>query len=61
MSAKKKQQAMNKAVLRRVLRSIRPYRVFLVLSLVLAAVSVGTQLLVPVLTGNAIDQMLGAG
>ena len=33
MSAKKKQQAMNKAVLRRVLRSIRPYRVFLVLSL----------------------------
>ena len=51
---------MNKAVLRRVLGSIRPYWVFLLLSLVLAAVSVGTQLLVPVLTGNAIDEMLGA-
>ena len=61
MSAKQKQRAVNKAVVLRVLRSIRPYWVFLLLSLILAAVSVGTQLLVPVLTGNAIDEMLGAG
>ena len=50
-----------KQVLKRVLRCIGPYWVFLVLSLVLAAASVGTQLLVPILTGDAIDVMLGAG
>lgn len=62
MSARKKTpQTVNRKVLRRVLRSIRPYWVFLLLSLALAAVSVGTQLLVPVLTGSAIDKMLGAG
>ncbi len=61
MSAKQRQRAVNKAVVLRVLRSIRRYWIFLVLSLVLAALSVGTQLLVPVLTGNAIDEMLGAG
>ena len=61
MSAKQRQRAVNKAVVLRVLRSLRRYWVFLALSLVLAAVSVGTQLLVPVLTGNAIDEMLGAG
>ncbi len=49
------------AILRRVLHWIRPYWGFLLLSLLLAAASVGTQLLVPILTGNAIDAMLGAG
>lgn len=48
-------------ILRRVLHWIRPYWGFLLLSLLLAAASVGTQLLVPILTGNAIDAMLGAG
>ena len=49
------------SILRRVLHWIRPYWGFLLLSLLLAAASVGTQLLVPILTGNAIDAMLGAG
>ena len=34
MSAKQRQRAVNKAVVLRVLRSIRPYRVFLALSLI---------------------------
>lgn len=50
-----------KAVLRRVLGCIRPYALFLVLSLVLAVASVGTQLVIPILTGDAIDTMLGKG
>ena len=50
-----------KQVLKRVLRCIGPYWIFLALSLALAAASVGTQLLVPILTGEAIDVMLGAG
>ena len=49
------------SILRRVLHWILPYWGFLLLSLLLAAASVGTQLLVPILTGNAIDAMLGAG
>ncbi len=55
------EKAATRQVLKRVLRCIGPYWVFLVLSLVLAAASVGTQLLVPILTGDAIDVMLGAG
>ena len=50
-----------KQVLKRVLGCIGPYWIFLALSLALAAASVGTQLLVPILTGEAIDVMLGAG
>ena len=47
-------------VLGRVLRCIGPYWAFLALSLVTAAASVGAQLVVPILTGDAIDVMLGA-
>ena len=47
-----------KQVLKRVLGCIGPYWIFLALSLALAAASVGTQLLVPILTGEAIDVML---
>ena len=57
----KKGQGVSADTLRRVLRHIRPYWAFLLLSLVLAAASVGTQLVVPILTGNAIDEMVGAG
>ncbi len=57
----KKRQGVSADTLRRVLRHIRPYWVFLLLSLLLAAASVGTQLVVPILTGNAIDEMVGAG
>jgi ABC-type multidrug transport system fused ATPase/permease subunit len=53
--------AENRAVLRRVLRALAPYRIFLFGSLAGAAVSVAAQLLVPILCGDAIDRMLGAG
>ena len=51
----------SRPALRRLLGYLRPYRLQLALSLVLAAVSVGTQLVLPILTGDAIDVMLGAG
>ena len=47
--------------LRRVLSALRPYRLYLLLSLLAAALSVAAQLYVPILTGDAIDCMLGAG
>jgi len=53
--------AENRAALRRVLRALVPYRIFLFGSLAGAAVSVAAQLLVPILCGDAIDRMLGAG
>lgn len=45
----------------RVLRLIVPYRFFVVLSIVSAAVSVFGQLYIPILAGRAIDFMIGAG
>ena len=47
--------------LRRVLKAIRPYRVFLVLSLLLAACTVALTLYFPILTGEAIDLAVGKG
>jgi len=47
--------------LRAVLRYIRPYTGYVLLSLLLAAVSVFASLYVPILTGEAIDRMLGKG
>lgn len=64
MAAKAKQAlspAARKSTLRRVLRHIAPYGGFVALSLAFAAVNVVTQLYVPILTGSAIDCMLGAG
>ena len=64
MAAKAKQSlppAARKSTLRRVLRHIAPYGGFVALSLAFAAVNVVTQLYVPILTGSAIDFMLGAG
>ncbi|MBR1780808.1 MAG: ABC transporter ATP-binding protein [Oscillospiraceae bacterium] len=49
------------STLRRVLRYIRPYWLFLALSLLAAALSVATQLYVPILTGDAIDFMVARG
>ena len=45
----------------RVLRHIRPYSFFVVLSILCGAVSVAAQLLVPIFCGDAIDYMLGIG
>ena len=64
MSAKAKSSLtpeQRSATLRRVLRRIRPYSFFVLCSLIVAAVSVAAQLYIPILCGNAIDAMLGAG
>lgn len=45
----------------RVLQYVKPYRVLVIVSLLCACVSAAAQLLIPVLTGKAIDQMIGAG
>lgn len=51
----------SRIVFKRVLRSLKPYRGFVILSIFLAVISVATQLYIPVLTGQAIDLMLGIG
>ena len=64
MSAKAKSRLtpqQRKATLRRVLEKIRPYRFFVVCSLIVAAVSVAAQWYIPILCGSAIDLMLGKG
>ena len=64
MSAKAKSKLtpeQRNATLRRVLHKIKPYSLFVVCSLVVAAVSVAAQLYIPILCGNAIDFMLGKG
>ena len=58
MTREKKGQA---AALKRVLHDVRPYWAYLALSLLTAAFSVATQLYVPILTGDAIDEMIGQG
>ena len=58
MTREKKGQA---AALKRVLHDIRPYWAYLAVSLLTAAFSVATQLYVPILTGDAIDEMIGQG
>lgn len=50
-----------KGTLLRVLQYVKPYRVLVIISLLCACVSAAAQLLIPILTGKAIDQMLGAG
>lgn len=49
-----------KGTLLRVLQYVKPYRVLVIVSLLCACVSAAAQLLIPVLTGKAIDQMIGA-
>ena len=64
MSAKAKAKLtpeQRKAPLTRVLHKIRPYSLFVVCSLIVAAVSVAAQLYIPILCGDAIDLMLGKG
>ena len=64
MSAKAKAKLtpeQRKATLTRVLHKIRPYSLFVVCSLIVAAVSVAAQLYIPIMCGDAIDLMLGKG
>ncbi|MGN0263374.1 MAG: ABC transporter ATP-binding protein [Oliverpabstia sp.] len=64
MSGKKNiidKQKNNRKVMGRVMRFIKPYAPYLIISFLCAAVSVASQLLVPILCGNAIDYMIGKG
>ena len=57
----KQKQKVNKGTLRRVLELIRPYAGLMVLTLVLAVVTVVTTLLAPVISGKAVDLIIGPG
>jgi len=59
--AQKKNLNHQHATFSRVLKLITPYRLFVVLSIVSAAVSVFGQLYIPILAGRAIDFMIGEG
>ena len=50
-----------KETIRKVLRYIKKYLFFLILSLMLAVVTVALTLYIPILTGDAIDQIIGRG
>lgn len=51
----------NKALIKKVLLLIKPYRFLLLLSLFCSVLSVSAQLMIPYFSGNAIDFMLGEG
>ena len=57
----KRKQKVNKGTLRRVLELIRPDAGLVVLTLVLAVVTVVTTLLAPVISGKAVDHIIGPG
>ena len=59
MAKKNKQD--QKGILKRILSYIRPYSGFVVLSFLLAAVSVAMTLYIPILTGDCVDQIVGKG
>ena len=58
MSGKKGQ---GMAALKKVLRYIKKYRFLVALSILLAAVTVAATLYIPILTGNAVDLIVGPG
>lgn len=51
----------NKTIIKKVLNYIGKYKIFLFLSVVLAAISVILTLYIPILTGQAVDCILGPG
>ena len=58
---KKKLQGFDKAVLKRVLTHIKKYRILVILSFVCAMITVVSTLYAPILTGDAIDLIVGKG
>ena len=56
-----KSQSPQKGALKKVLRYIRPYWFFVGLSILLAAATVAASLYIPILTGNAVDLIVGPG
>lgn len=61
MNKKEKTSAINKANILRILSLTKPYSAFIILSLLFAAVSVGAQLYIPIVIGQAIDFMIDMG
>lgn len=58
---KKKLRGFDKAVLKRVLTHIKKYRILVILSFVCAMITVASTLYAPILTGDAIDLIVGKG
>ena len=58
---KKKLQGFDKAVLKRVLTHIKKYRILVVFSFICAMITVASTLYAPILTGDAIDLIVGKG
>lgn len=56
-----KDKDLQNRTVRKVLHYIRRYRVLLLLSVFLAAVTVAGTLYIPILVGDAIDLIVGAG
>lgn len=56
-----KKNSSQKQVLSKVFQYIRSYMIFVILSLILAAITVALTLYLPILTGDAVDLILGKG
>lgn len=59
MSKRTKPTSAQRSTLTRVLQYLKPYRTLVLLSLLCACISAAVQLLIPILTGKAIDLMIG--
>ena len=57
----KKMDAGQTQTLKKVLRYMKPYRFFLLLSVILAAITVASTLYLPLLIGKAVDCIVGKG
>ncbi len=56
-----KNRSQQKETLRKVLTRLRPYRIYLISSIILAAITVVLTLYIPILTGEAIDLIVAPG
>lgn len=61
MNKPKSKAKLNRSTIRRVLALIRPYTGSVILTLTLAAITVFTTLLAPVISGKAVDLIIGPG
>lgn len=52
---------MKKKTMKRILRYVSPYWFLVILSILCAAVSAGAQLLIPIVTGDVLDLLIGPG
>ena len=61
MKNKESNNALQSQTFKEVLNYIRKYMAFVILSIVFAALTVAMTLYVPILTGNAVDMIIGKG